>query len=85
MALMREHFHLLITEPQVGNPSVMMQALKVGFARRVLGELARSQSRKVRDLGHPAKYAKDWAPWPENCRSLASLGMTNSSDKVLFS
>ena len=32
--VMPEHFHLLITEPQVGDPSVAMQALKLGFARR---------------------------------------------------
>jgi putative transposase len=31
-----EHFHLLITEPQTGTPSTVMQALKLGFARRVL-------------------------------------------------
>jgi putative transposase len=33
---MPEHFHLLITEPQTGTPSTVMQALKLGFARRVL-------------------------------------------------
>jgi putative transposase len=34
--VMPEHFHLLITEPQAGTPSTVMQALKLGFARRVL-------------------------------------------------
>jgi putative transposase len=34
--VMPEHFHLLITEPQKGTPSTVMQALKLGFARRVL-------------------------------------------------
>jgi putative transposase len=34
--VMPEHFHLLITEPEVGTPSTVMQALKLGFARRVL-------------------------------------------------
>jgi REP-associated tyrosine transposase len=34
--VMPEHFHLLITEPQTGTPSTVMQALKLGFARRVL-------------------------------------------------
>ena len=39
--VMPEHFHLLISEPQRGTPSTVMQALKLGFARRVLAELRR--------------------------------------------
>jgi putative transposase len=35
--VMPEHLHLLISEPQRGTPSVVMQALKLGFARRLLG------------------------------------------------
>jgi REP-associated tyrosine transposase len=35
--IMPEHIHLLISEPQHGTPSTVMQALKLGFARRVLG------------------------------------------------
>jgi putative transposase len=34
--VMPEHIHLLISEPQDKNPSTVMQALKLGFARRVL-------------------------------------------------
>jgi len=34
--VMPEHVHLLISEPERGNPSIVMQALKQGFARRVL-------------------------------------------------
>ena len=34
--LMPEHFHLLISEPQRGTPSKVIQALKVGFVRRLL-------------------------------------------------
>jgi len=40
--VMPEHVHLLIGEAQRGNPSVVMQALKQGFARRLLGRLRRS-------------------------------------------
>ncbi len=36
---MPEHVHLLISEPERGNPSVVMQAIKQGFARRLLGRL----------------------------------------------
>jgi putative transposase len=51
--VMPEHFHLLITEPQVGDPSVVMQALKLGFARRVLAEMARAQVSKGARPGAP--------------------------------
>ena len=34
--IMPEHIHLLISEPQVGTPSTVMQAIKLGFTRRVL-------------------------------------------------
>jgi putative transposase len=34
--IMPEHVHLLLTEPERGDPSVVMQAIKQGFARRLL-------------------------------------------------
>ena len=40
--VMPEHFHLLISEPQELTPSTVMQALKLGFARRVIAEARRS-------------------------------------------
>jgi len=52
--VMPEHFHLLISEPQGGNPSVLMQALKLGFARRVIAGLARAQVSKGARPGAPA-------------------------------
>jgi REP element-mobilizing transposase RayT len=36
--VMPEHIHLLIGEPQEKTPSTVMQALKLGFARRVIAE-----------------------------------------------
>ena len=39
--VMPEHIHLLISEPQEKSPSSVMQALKLGFARRVLAERRR--------------------------------------------
>lgn len=32
--VMPEHIHLLISEPQVGNTSTVVQAIKLGFSRR---------------------------------------------------
>lgn len=42
--VMPEHIHLLVSEPdeQETTPSTVMQALKLGFARRVLAEARRS-------------------------------------------
>ncbi len=37
--VMPEHVHLLISEPQRGTPSTVMQALKQSFARRLLRHL----------------------------------------------
>ena len=34
--VMPEHFHLLLSEPERGTPSTVIQALKLGFARRLL-------------------------------------------------
>ena len=51
---MPEHIHLLISkpstsEPQLKTPSTVMQALKIGFARRVLAQ--------ARRRSHPAQAA----------------------------
>ncbi len=40
--VMPEHLHLLLSEPERRNPSVLMQALKQGFARRLLGKMRRA-------------------------------------------
>jgi len=40
--VMPEHFHLLLSEPQEGSLSTVMQALKLGFARRVLAAQRRA-------------------------------------------
>jgi REP element-mobilizing transposase RayT len=40
--VMPEHFHLLISEPEKANPSVVMQALKLGVVRRLFPRKQRS-------------------------------------------
>jgi putative transposase len=42
--VMPEHFHPLVSEPQEHIPSRVMQALKLGFARRVLAEQRRRRN-----------------------------------------
>ncbi len=39
--VMLDHIHLLISEPERGDPSKVMQAIKQGFARRVLRQVRR--------------------------------------------
>jgi len=41
--IMPEHVHLLLTEPQRGNPSDVMQALKQALARRLLSRLRKTE------------------------------------------
>ena len=55
--VMPEHVHLLISEPQEKDPSVVMQALKLGFARRVLAERRRHRHRSQANLfEHAAQH-----------------------------
>ena len=42
--VMPEHIHRLISEPQVKTPSTVMQALKLGFARRLLAQGRRQRN-----------------------------------------
>src|SRR6476661_6295071 len=39
--VMPEHFHLLITEPEVGDPSVVMKVIKQRFTRQAKGDKTR--------------------------------------------
>jgi putative transposase len=57
--VMPEHFHLLLSEPEKGNPSVVMQALKLGFARRVL-PTRRGDDGRQSHLRPKAKPAHVW-------------------------
>jgi putative transposase len=42
--VMPEHIHLLICEPEKADPSRVVQAVKQGFARRVLKRLRRGKA-----------------------------------------
>jgi putative transposase len=66
--VMPEHIHLLVSEPQEETPSTVMQALKIGFARRVIAEDRRlgmsteATSRKAREVAHPLPYSQPDPP-----------------------
>ena len=52
--VMPEHLHLLLGEPERGNPSQVMQAIKQGFARRLLGRLRAGDDLRQGTLWHAA-------------------------------
>jgi putative transposase len=61
--LMPEHVHLLLTEPERGNPSVVMQAIKQGFARRLLSRLRkRDHCQQLPLWSGPVERGRIWQP-----------------------
>ena len=72
--VMPEHIHLLISEPQKKNPSTVMQALKLSFARRVLAEARRRRNPSQASLFEHApqhiwqKRFYDFNVWTEHKR-----------------
>ena len=52
--VMPDHIHLLIGEPEKGDPSRVMQAVKQGFARRVLKTLRKRRVAAQQELFAPA-------------------------------
>ena len=61
--VMPEHVHLLLTEPERENPSVVMQAIKQGFARRLLARLRRAeQPRQLSLWSKPLQRGRIWQP-----------------------
>ena len=71
--VMPEHFHLLITEPQKRTPSTVMQALKLGFARRVLAQMHRRNPAQTNLFEHSPQHIwqkrfYDFNVWTEHKR-----------------
>ena len=58
--VMPEHIHLLIGEPQQRTPSTVMQALKIGFARRLLAPLRRRRSNPAQAALFEEKNTHIW-------------------------
>lgn len=57
--VMPEHFHLLVSEPQYDTPSTVMQALKLGFVRRLLARKGH-RGRPQADLWQSTAPAHIW-------------------------
>ena len=61
--IMPEHVHLLLTEPERGNPSVVIQAIKQGFARRLLPRLRKREHGQQLSLwSEPVDRGRIWQP-----------------------
>lgn len=58
--VMPEHIHLLLTEPEVGNPSTVMQVLKQHTARALLPKTKRKDPRQRNLFGDESRYRAFW-------------------------
>jgi putative transposase len=58
--VMPEHIHLLITEPEVGTPSTVMQVMKQRSARALLPKKRQSDARQRCLFGEPAPRTPFW-------------------------
>jgi len=67
--VMPEHFHLLMSEPQVGDPSTAMQSVKQRFAQRVMPRRRQRRPAGARPLqktqgaGHPQPHPQAMPVW----------------------
>jgi len=57
---MPEHFHVLISEPEKGTPSTVMQVVKQRFAQRMLRARRRRQRGEQQTLGFDTALAHVW-------------------------
>jgi putative transposase len=57
-----EHVHLLVTEPEVGTPSTVMQVLKQRSARALLPNRKRRSRRQLKLFGEEPPRRQFWQP-----------------------
>lgn len=57
---MPEHIHLLITEPEIGNPSTVMQVLKQRTSRALLPKRKRKDPRQGSLFGEEFPVSAFW-------------------------
>jgi len=58
--VMPEHFHLLVTEPEIGNPSTVLQVLKQRTARALLPKVKRRDPRQGKTSGEESQPRAFW-------------------------
>jgi REP element-mobilizing transposase RayT len=76
--VMPEHIHLLISEPEQGTPSTVMQVLKQRFARRVLARKRRSSAQAElwpqQRVEHAQARGEAALHASESCKKRTSVG-----------
>ena len=78
--VMPEHFHLLMTEPESGDPSVVMKVIKERFSRRVNQSRVTNRSRAV-NQSRSVNQSPEGAPLIE---SFAISGCSHPSSVALW-
>jgi REP-associated tyrosine transposase len=78
--VMPEHFHMLVGEPEKGDPSVVMQVLKQNFAKQVL-EDAPQRGKVFGDRHIWQRRFYDFVTWSEKKRIEKLLYMHNNPVK----
>src|SRR5216684_4285956 len=58
--VMPEHIHLLLTEPEIGTPSTVMQVLKQRTARALLPKKRRADPRQRNLFGEAVPHRAFW-------------------------
>jgi hypothetical protein len=71
--VMPEHVHLLISEPERKNPSIVIQAIKLSFTRRVLAELRRRRNARQASLSEHAAWQGCSRIFPEGYYPMSDL------------
>src|SRR5438876_6687100 len=74
---MPEHFHLLMTEPEVGDPSVVLKVVKQRLARRVKrkGKRGSAGQRSLWDAAPRSVWQKRFYDWRSKIARSTGLGM----------
>ena len=79
--LMPEHIHLLVGEPERGDPSKVMQAIKQGFARRLLRGLRATSPRPTSPS--PTNDARQGTLW-NTALDKSHIWQTRFYDFIVF-
>jgi REP element-mobilizing transposase RayT len=69
--VMPEHFHLLITEPEVGDPSVVMKVIKERFSRQLNRKRRQAAADKREGAPLIAPFCDEWDSAPRTGEDLA--------------
>jgi REP element-mobilizing transposase RayT len=79
--VMPEHFHLLISEPQVGTPSTTMQSVKQRFAQRVVPRRRQRRPPCARPLYKTERGTRSLCRFGSHASTISTFGRSTSGSK----